>query len=128
MVAALRDGSGDPSYALNHFLQRLGAFVDEILRAAAEVEFADGAQVEAEVVIERGPDFLEADGPADRVLAQAVGRADDLTGPHAAAGEQGARDLRPVVAAGAAVDLRRAAELAPDDDRHVLVQTALVQI
>ena len=38
------------------------------------------------------------------------------------------RNLRPVVAAGAAVDLRRAAEFAPDDDRHVLIQAPLVQV
>ena len=37
-------------------------------------------------------------------------------------------DLRPVVAAGVLVDLRRAAELAPHDDRHVLVQPAVVQV
>ena len=38
------------------------------------------------------------------------------------------RDLRPVVAAAVLVDLRRAAELAPDHHRHVLVQPALVQV
>ena len=61
-------------------------------------------------------------------VGQPVGRADDLAGPHAAAGEQGAGDVRPVVAAGVLVDLGRAAELAPDDDRHVLVEPARVEV
>ena len=39
------------NFALNHFLERLDTLVDEILRAAAEVEFADGAEVETQVVI-----------------------------------------------------------------------------
>src|SRR6187431_2805258 len=67
--------------ALDHFLERLDTLVDEVLRAAAEVELADGAEVEAQVVVESGPDFLETDWAIDRVFAQAVGRADDLTGP-----------------------------------------------
>ena len=84
--------------------------------------------VDAEVVVERGEDFAEGDGAVDGVFAQAVRRADHLAGPHAAAGQQGAADLRPVVAAGVFVDLRRAAEFAPDDDRHVAIQPALVQV
>src|SRR5436190_4655630 len=83
--------------ALNHFLQRLDTLVDEILRSAAEVELADGAEVETEVVVEGGPDFLEGDGAIDGVLAEAIGRPDDLAGPHASAGQQGAGNLRPVV-------------------------------
>ena len=46
----------------------------------------------------------------------------------AAAGQEGAADLRPVVAAGAAVDSRRAAELAPGDDRHVVEHAANFQV
>ena len=60
-------GTGQAAPAtLNHFLQRLDAFIDQVLRAAAEVELADGPQVQAQVVVQRGPDFLERDGPLDR--------------------------------------------------------------
>ena len=47
---------------------------------------------------------------------------------HAAAGQQGAADLRPVVAAGVLVDARRAAELAPGDHRHVVEHAARFQV
>ena len=55
-------------------------------------------------------------------------RADGLAGLHAAAGQQGATDLRPVVAAGAVVDPRRAAELAPGDHRHVVEHAARFEV
>ena len=84
--------------------------------------------VDAQVVVERGEDFLEVDRAVLGLGAQAIGRADDLAGAHAAAGQQGAGDVGPVVAAGVLVDLGRAAEFAPDDDRDVLVQAAVVQV
>ena len=113
---------------LNHFLERFDPLVDEILRAAAEVEFADGAEVEAEVVIESGPNFLEGDRAVHGVFAEAIGRADHLAGPHAAAGDESAGNLGPVVAAGTGIDLGRAAEFAPDDDGDVFIEAPLVQI
>src|SRR5262249_18582686 len=73
-------------------------------------------------------DLAEVDGALLGVFAQAVGGADGLAGAHAAAGEQGAADLRPVVAAGLLVDARRAAELAPGDDRHVVEPAADLQV
>src|SRR5262249_54554727 len=47
---------------------------------------------------------------------------------HAAAAQEGAVDLRPVVAADALADLGRSAKLARDKHRAVLVETALVQV
>ena len=43
-------------------------------------------------MIERGEHFLELDRPLDRLLGLAVGLADHLAGPHAAAGQQGGVD------------------------------------
>ena len=101
---------------LHQFANRLDAGLDEVLRPAAEVELA-GVEVEARFGVERGKDFLELDRAIDGVLGVLVRRADDLAGLHAAAGEDGAVRLRPVIAAVLVVEPRRAAELAPDDDR-----------
>ena len=56
--------------------------------------------VDAQVAEHRGPQVVGREGPVLRVLALGVGRADDLAGPHAAAGDEHAHRLRPVVAAG----------------------------
>src|SRR4051794_38968273 len=79
-------------------------------------------------MVDGGDHLAEGDGPRRRELAQAVGAADDLAGPHAATGQQGTAHLRPVVAAGAVVDARRAAELAPDDDGRVVEHAAHVEV
>jgi len=42
--------------------------------------------------------------------------------------QQGTAHLRPVIAAGGVVDARRSAELAPDHDRHIILQAADVQV
>src|SRR5207248_10760095 len=97
----------------NDFADRLEV-VEQVHRPAGAVRDG-GGRVEAEVVIKRGEDVLEGDGPVLRDLAQPVGLADDLAGPQPAAGQQGAGDRRPVVATAIAVDLGGAAELAPDD-------------
>ena len=53
--------------------------------------------VDAQRVIQRGEHFLEVDGPLLGFAADAVRGADHLAGPHSAAGQQGAADVRPVV-------------------------------
>jgi hypothetical protein len=58
----------------------------------------------------------------------AVGAADHLPRLHAAAGQERAIDLGPVVAAGVLVDARRAAKLAPGDHRHIVQKTADFQV
>ena len=87
-----------------------------------------GRGVNTEVVVERREDILKGNGSVLDVGGLLVRRADDLAGPHAAAGQQGEIDRRPVVPAGSLVDDRRAAELAPDDDRDILVQPALMKV
>ena len=88
----------------------------------------EGVGVDAQVVVDGGQDVVVVDRSAGGRAAELVGRADDLADLHAAAGEQGRVDPRPVVAAGVLVDLGRAAELAPDDHRDVPVQTAGVDV
>ena len=58
------------------------------------------AGVDAQAVVERGVDFLEVHRAVLGFRGRAVGRADHLAGAHAAAGQQGARHVGPVVAAG----------------------------
>ena len=66
---------------------------------------------------------------ASHILAQAV-RMHRSPRPsvHPAAGQDGAADLRPVIAAGILVDPWRPAELAPRYDRHVVQQAANFQV
>ena len=83
---------------------------------------------DAEVVVEGGHDLLEVDRSVLGMFAETIGRADDLAGPHAAAGEEGGGDGGPVVAAGVLVDPRRPAELAPGDDGRVLEHVVGVEV
>src|SRR5207248_2838516 len=107
---------------------RGAAGIDEILRPAAQIGDRDLAHVNAQVVIEGGEDVAELDWSIGGFSAQPIGGADHLAGLHAAAGEQSARDARPMVAAGVFVDGGGSAELAPDDNRNILVEAALVQV
>ncbi len=59
---------------------------------------------------------------------EGVRGADDLAMPHAAAGEQGARNTRPVIASRILVDGGGASKFAPDHDRYVLFQAAIAQV
>ena len=80
------------------------------------------------MAIERGEHFGKVNGAVDDLAAEPVGGADHLPGPEAAAGEEPAADLRPVVAPGVLVDQRRASELPPGDDGHILVEAAGMEI
>ena len=84
--------------------------------------------IDAELVIEGGEDVLIMHRPISRFFAQAVGRADDLSHTHAAAGQEGARRLGPMVSAGGFVDTGGTAEFAPGDDADILVEPPSVQI
>ena len=79
-------------------------------------------------MIKRGEDFAELHGPLGGLAAETIRRANHLAGLHAASEEQPARDARPMIASAVLVDGGRAAELAPNDHRNILVQSALVQI
>src|SRR5262245_30558782 len=68
------------------------------LRAAGRVGDRRRLGVETHVAVERREDVAEADRPVLRIAADAVGRADHLTGLHPAAGQDRAADRLPVVA------------------------------
>lgn len=102
--------------------------VDEVVWAAGEVGDGDLIGVDPELVVERGEDLAEVDAAVGDFATETVGGSDDVAGFHAAAGEEGAADLRPVVAAAVFVDLGGAAEFAPCDDGDVLVHTAEVEV
>src|SRR5882672_2677893 len=113
---------------LNQLPQRLVVRVENIVRTAGEVRDRRLVGVDPQVAVQRGENLLETHGTLGSVLAQPVGRADHLSRPQPTAGQHGAGDLRPVVAAALAVDLGRPAELAPDDDADVLVEPARVKV
>src|SRR5204862_5446799 len=70
---------------LEKLAYRFHARVHQILRPSTAVVDRRRPDVDAEVVIERGEDFLEADRSFDDLLSQSVGGPDDLAGSHAAA-------------------------------------------
>src|SRR5262245_41481730 len=113
------------THELPHGLQSI---LDEELRTAIEVRDRDFVYVEAEAVIEGDEDFAELHGAFHRFASQAIGRADDASGLHAATENQTAGDAWPVVAAGVLVDRGGASEFAPDHYGHVFFQPAPVQI
>ena len=75
--------------------------------------------VDPQVLVESRKNFLEMDRAIDGVFPEPVRRADYLAGLHSAAGEQCARNLRPVVSAGVFVDLGSATEFTEDRDQCV---------
>ena len=115
-------------YALHQFGHGAASGFDEVVRAAGEVGDGGFVRVDAEVVVESGKDFAEPNGAFVGFAAESVCGADGLAGFHAAAGEQGAGDARPVIAAGVGVDFWGASEFAPDDDGNVFVHASLVKI
>src|SRR6266852_9501449 len=108
--------------------QRLAAAVHQVLRPAGQIVDRHLGHVDAKVMIEGGEDVAKLHRPLGHLAAQTISYADDLAGLHPATGQQGAGDARPMIATGILVDRRGAAELAPDYDGYILVQTALVQI
>src|SRR5207249_694723 len=102
--------------------------LDDVLRPAGRVADGGLGGVNAQVVIQGGENLLEMHRPLLGVLAQPIGGADGLTSAHAAAGQDGTTDLRPMVAAGVFVDSRCAAKLAPGDYRHVIEHAANIQV
>src|ERR1043166_9333186 len=117
-----------PPMSTYHLRDRLRAAINEKLRAARQVGDRDFVHINAQVVVKGGEDFNEADGAFHRFAAQAVSCANDLAGLHATAGEHGAGNTRPVIAAAVFVDGGGSAKLAPDNDRNILVEAALVEI
>src|SRR5262249_1707531 len=80
------------------------------------------------VVIHRRVQFTERDRTGDGFSREPVSRPDHLAGLHAAACQQSAIDLWPVIAPDLGADLRRPAKLTHDNHAAFLVQAALVQV
>ena len=109
-------------------MQRLGVVLNQVARPTVEIVEGGCIRVDAQRVIQRGVHLGECYRTVAGLAAEAVGRTYDLSVIESAAGEQAARDARPMVAAGVFVDGRCAAELTPANDDDILVQSALVQI
>ena len=73
--------------ASHDFADRVHVFIDQVMRAALQVFDCRAAEVEAQVVVHRGKDFLEVNRPIFGVFAQTIGGANDLACPHPATGE-----------------------------------------
>ena len=102
--------------------------IDEILRSAGMIVQRDLGHIDAELAVKRRKDLAEGHRTVRGLRGDLVRGADDLTVTHAATGEKSAVHPRPVIAACFRIDGGCAAKLAPADDRHILIQTTLVQI
>ena len=85
-------------------------------------------RVDAEGMAERGVEVRDLHGVVLRFVAVFVGRADNRATLDAAASHEAGEDVRPVIAAGVFVDLRRAAEFAEHDDQRLLQHAGLGEI
>src|SRR6267378_665152 len=99
-----------------------------MLRPSRRIDHRSGRGINAQVMVDRGDYVLHVHRPFLGEFAKPVGGANYLTGTHAAAGQQGAAYLRPMVATSAGINSRRAAELAPDHNRRAVEQAALLQV
>src|SRR5262245_31189314 len=107
------------------------SLLEELLDDLAVRGEVDPGQVrgaDTETGEDGGPQVGRAEVPVDRPLAAPVGGADRTAPLDPAAGEQGRVTLAVVLAAGAVVDLGRAAELAHRDDQRRVEQAAPVQV
>ena len=104
-----------------------GLAVGESIGPAGEVDHLPGG-VEAESPEERGGEVGGGDGVGVGVGAQLVAGAEGDSATDAAAGQDHAVAVGPVVAPGAGVDLGRSAELAHGDDQGFVEQPAIGEI
>src|ERR1051325_4216644 len=104
------------------------AVVEDVHRPPAAVRERHRG-VDAHRAVERSEELRRRGAAIARVFAASAGGADRLTHAETAAGDHRAHERAPVIAAAhVAVDARRAAELAPDDDDGVVEHTAIVQV
>src|SRR5688572_30795038 len=84
--------------------------------------------IDAERFVDRGDHVAWADRAILHIRGLAVRFADDRAAADAAAGEPHAVAIGPVIAAAVAVDARRAAHFAHDDDERLVEQAAGLQV
>jgi len=80
--------------------------IDEVLRSSAQIVQRQLAGVDPHVVIQRREDVAVVYRAVGGDFAQEVGRADDLAGCHAAAGQQATVGVGPMITARVAVNFR----------------------
>src|SRR5947209_2912615 len=103
------------------------AAVDDLDRAALGAEvFLRGVDLEG--VAEAAQEVVDGDGVVFHFGAVGRRLADDLAALDAAAGQSDVEEPGKVVAAGVAVDLRRAAELAHPDDQRLVQHPARLEV
>src|SRR5687767_1508014 len=89
--------------------------IDQEMWPAGKVGHGGFIHVDAHVVVKRSKDFLEMHWAFRGFAPETVGCANGLSHPHAATGQQRARNARPMVATAILVDRGRAAKFAPND-------------
>src|SRR5436190_946905 len=117
-----------PALKSNQLPNWLDPILNQVLGPTAQIQNRRRVRINAQVVIERGKYFLKTDRPVLGAFGLTMSGADYLAGAHTAACQQGTGDGRPVIASAVRVDFGSPAKLAPDDDRHILVEAAHVQI
>ena len=102
--------------------------IDQVLRPSGQVADGGFVRVDAQLAIESCQHLPKVDGPLNDLAAKTIRLPNDLARLHATASEQGAANLRPMVAASVLVNDGCPSKFAPGDDGHILVEAPLVQI
>ena len=112
----------------NHFRNRLGTALDQIMRTSVQIVDSDRIRINTQIVIKRREDLVKVNRTIPGLTTVTRRGANNLAGAHATTREQATHDPGPVISTRVLVDMRRTPELPPDDHRGVLVETALMEI
>src|SRR5262245_36663371 len=102
--------------------------IDQVLGPPGQVANSGLVCINAQLPIEGCQHFSKVNWPIDNLTPKAICMPDSLARLQAAAGQQSATDLRPMVAASVLVNDRSSPKFAPGDNRHILLEAPMVQV
>src|SRR5262249_12053464 len=97
-------------------------------RASGEIWNGYFVHVNVQTLVKRGEHFRETDRTFRGFTTEPIGCADDLPVAHSTTGEHRAGNARPMIATAILVDRGCPSKFAPHHDRHIFVESSIVQI
>ena len=116
----------DQAKILDDLVDWPDAFFNHVLWCTGLIEESNLASINADVLVERGKDFLELHGSFNSMFSILVGRSDNLTSFHATTSEHRTRYAWPVITTVVLIDLRCSAEFTPNYNRDISIQSTFV--
>src|SRR5437879_4151414 len=102
--------------------------IHQIVRAASQIRDCDLIWVDAKTVVKCRKNLAKINRPFGRFSTEAIRCADQLPGAHPSACQQSTRNSRPMIAPRIFINGWGPPEFAPNNNRNILVESALVQI